>query len=598
MSTPADVGEHGARTDIQALRGVAVLAVLLYHAKLAGIQNGYLGVDMFFVNLTALERYEYFQQLLGAVTYTANLVLWQQSDYFNTDAGLKPLLHVWSLSLEEQFCLLVPLLLLLLAPRRWLPVVTIAALASALACFYFAAREPAATFYLLPTRAWELLLGSALAAMTLRGGAPGAWRNVEVLASRLAPALSLLTLWAVWVGFAEVHPGIDAVVVCSATAALIAARPAWANRGVAARLLARVGDASYSLYLIHWPILALALSANLTRPLSLAARCSAVLAAAVLATLCYRWIEQPFRRLRPTNTRFVGTMIACSGLLLLTPMIYAQFRAPGDDWAQLRGAGVGFDWRCDYDRSFDNLPECRNAEQPEVLVWGDSTAMHWIPGLAAAGLTLTQATKSVCGPNLSIAPLSTQYQPVWARKCLAFNASVLDFLSHQQSLRYVILASTFTGYGDQVWADGEATQRDLAQLVESFAATIQELRRLGLRVVLMAPLPMPGIDLGRCLEYSARGSSVADADLGPDCSFEQALDQRRNAFAHTLLEQLAIAADVDVIWPAQALCHDGRCRSRLDGVPIYRDSLHLTQLGSVQLVRALQARQSILSRAR
>lgn len=636
------------RTDIQALRGLAVLIVVAYHARLVGIENGFLGVDMFFVisgylisrqiiaslqagtfslggfylrrarrllpalyavllvvtlyveaSLTALERQDYYWQLLGAVTYSANLVLWQQSGYFDGAASLKPLLHVWSLSLEEQFYLIAPLALILLTARRWFGATLAGLLLSAGLCLAFAASEPAATFYLLPTRAWELLLGTLLAVMSSnRSDASGLWPTVRATASILALPLAALAAWSISAGFASVHPGIDAVVVCVATAAIIAANPRWVDRNAIARGLARVGDASYSLYLIHWPILSLALAANMTRPLSLGARWIALLASLVLAALCYRYIEQPFRKPQPHNRRFVGSMLALSGLLLLMPLVAQQWRSADSDWAAVRLGNVGFDWRCDFDRRFEAIAECRNSDEPQVIVWGDSVAIHWVPGLTAAGLEVVQATKSVCGPDFAMAPLAENYQAIWAERCHAFNQSVRDYLANAPSIRYAVLGSTFALYRDEIWIDGAARTRDLAEIVRAFAATIDELRRSGLKVVVMAPLPNAGSDLGQCLELAASGQSVANEWLDQDCSFDQALDNRNNAHAHELLRRLAQVADVDVVWPAEVLCADGRCRSEIDGVPIYRDSLHLSYPGSVQLVRALQERKSIVERAR
>ncbi len=218
----------GLRTDIQALRGLAVLLVVFYHGKLLIAQNGYLGVDIFFVIsgylittivardmrngtfsfsafyyrrawrllpaayvvfaacialapflLTSLEIRDFSHQLFGGVTFTANHVLWGQTGYFQQAADLKPLLHAWSLSLEEQYYLLMPAALMLVGTGYWVAAVVGATVLSLSLLLWNQADMPGATFYLFPTRAWELGIGSCIALISVRkrSGANGGWSS-------------------------------------------------------------------------------------------------------------------------------------------------------------------------------------------------------------------------------------------------------------------------------------------------------------------------------------------------------------------------------------------------------------------------------------
>jgi peptidoglycan/LPS O-acetylase OafA/YrhL len=315
------------RADIQALRGWAVALVVLYHAGLPGLPGGYLGVDLFFVlsgalitglirdavdagqfrcrdfylrrarrllpaalvTLTATtlaaawvldapEWVDFRDQLAGTLAFSANWVLWSQTGYFEGAAELKPLLHMWSLALEEQYYLLLPPLLLALPRGHWRGAMLALTAVSALLCGAASRFDPSAAFYTLPCRAWELGLGSCVALAP--GGGAGANPTLvqrhllRVTACAVLAGVPLLTL-------PGPHPGWGAVWVAGATAVLLrwpplqaglpagglpsgpAGRAVAALRRTAASLLVGLGNRSYSLYLVHWPLFALLHNASL-----------------------------------------------------------------------------------------------------------------------------------------------------------------------------------------------------------------------------------------------------------------------------------------------------------------------------------------------
>ncbi|RYH06682.1 acyltransferase family protein [Tropicimonas sp. IMCC6043] len=295
------------RAEIDGLRAVAVLPVILFHAGVAGFGGGFVGVDVFFVIsgflitgilLDDLDRGRYSlltfyerrarrilpalgfvvlaclpaawaillppdlesfgKSVVAVATFWSNVLFWRESDYFATAAELKPLLHTWSLAVEEQFYILFPLLLAVLFrhARRWIVAIFAAALLVSLAGADFGARvKPVATFYLLPTRGWELLLG-ALVALRMR-------RAPELLLASLDNLLSgagLLAILAAVVLFDSTtpFPGRHAFLPALGTAAILF----WAGQGtlvgrlLATRPLVFIGLISYSAYLWHQPFIA------------------------------------------------------------------------------------------------------------------------------------------------------------------------------------------------------------------------------------------------------------------------------------------------------------------------------------------------------
>ncbi|BAK66260.1 acyltransferase [Sphingobium sp. SYK-6] len=335
------------RKEIDGLRAIAVLAVVGYHAHLPGFASGYLGVDIFFVIsgylitgiltgddrptgqvlaafylrrvlrllpalfavllattlaawfiLLPLDFQDYGWSLAGASAFFANFVFWARSGYFESEAALNPLLHTWSLAVEEQFYIFFPLLFLFLKrrfPSLLLPVFVgslLISLAAAELVVRFVPFGASHTFFLLPFRAWELLLGAVMALIGLRWTVP----------SRLGHSLLLtglgLVLWAVFSpGIAGRTPNANLVLACAGTAMIIlgGGRIQSAVKSVlAARPMVFFGKISYSLYLWHWPLLSFFVYVAMRAP-SPGEAAILVLASILLAVLSWRFVEQPFR---------------------------------------------------------------------------------------------------------------------------------------------------------------------------------------------------------------------------------------------------------------------------------------------------------------
>jgi len=624
------VAPKGTRTDIQALRGIAILLVLLHHAQF-GVKAGYLGVDVFFVvsgflittlvkdgvtrgtfsfaefylrrakrllpgayvtfgatallSLVLLSRTEledFAKQLFGAVTFTGNIALWRQVGYFGSAADLKPLLHVWSLGIEEQYYLLLPAALVLVPRRFWVAGAAAVIGVSAALCVLGASWRPVAAFYLLPTRAWELGLGSI--------GALSAGRFERPAALLYWPALvALFAVTVVPIGGA--HPGPSAAVICVSTLLVVLARREGVANSAPGRWLARVGDYSYSLYLVHWPILALAnnvwigeMPAWVKLPL--------LGAAFPVAYLLYRYVENPARHARfdVSGRRLLGAL-AVSAALVLIPYGRLVGHSREAALASSRRVNYGLAEACEFKTDFSPRPECKTSQAPAMLVWGDSYAMHLVPGIAetSGSMGVLQATRSTCGPILGAGPVSldvgSEDNAAWARRCIDFNESVLQYLAAQKSVKVVVLASPFDQYVDaDKWGmltGGGYAQAGVDDAVSRMRDTVNRIRALGKRVVVVAPPPSSGFDIGDCLERRATGRWNAGPNAG--CEVSQPLYQSKRGKVLELLSRLPKEAGVEVVRFDDFLCAQGVCKTSLEGHWLFRDAGHLSREGSVLL---------------
>ncbi|RVB98134.1 acyltransferase, partial [Mesorhizobium sp. M7A.F.Ca.CA.002.15.2.1] len=339
------------RRDIDGLRAVAVLPVVLFHFGVSAIPGGFTGVDIFFVIsgyliscslpddlergqfsigrfywrrarriLPALtfvillssiaawfillpsDLHEFSLSVIAAATFWSNIYFWRTMNYFSIDAELRPLLHTWSLSVEEQYYIFAPILLYLIhryVSKRWLTVLLPMAVGSFALAVIATSLAPTAGFYLLPTRIWELALGAMLML-----------RKPPVLAGRLAVELiglagfALIAFGFVMISDSDPFPGYNALFPCIGTALLIYAgqdnadRPApVATRVLRLAPLVWVGLISYSLYLVHWPINSFVHYLSL-KTVGVPTIVAMTVASFALAAFSWKYVEQPFRQKR------------------------------------------------------------------------------------------------------------------------------------------------------------------------------------------------------------------------------------------------------------------------------------------------------------
>lgn len=646
------------RSDIQFLRGVAVLSVVLYHAKLFSLEGGFLGVDVFFVisgflitshilkdiennhfsfrrfyirrakrllpaayatlTITTLAGYafltqdewrDYLYQLFGTVTFSANLFLPFQTGYFESSADGKPLLHTWSLSLEEQYYLIIPLLLWISPSRIRGWVLAFTAIASIVLCYIFVSlqftywRLPTIdsstfAFYTLPGRAWELLVGSMLAWLSRRDLIPALPSSLKYL------ALTLLAVCLIH-PFDEVHPRGDATLVVLATAILIAGRDDWLPTNVWTNALAKVGDWSYSLYLVHWPLFAFAYIAYLgTVPM--AVRIVLIPLALILAYMQYQFVEQRFRYGWHANPKRTIRWLSAATLMVFLFPLPALLKTHALEIGNTSSANSG-DWfrgineRCGKEDNLIGSSICMTSPEPRFALWGDSYAMHLVAGLLktpGVGDSLVQITKSSCAPILGLAAIEPPWfgEP-WAPSCVKFNTEALQYIQNTKSVRYVLLSSPFDAYFRsgmlKFYHDGKAWESDRSEAIARMRKTIEAIRQAGKVPILITPPPRAGFDIGECWNRRENGLLTFGRQ---DCSFTIAEYKAYQDSINAAIADIEARDDVYVIWLDKAFCQDGHCVTGKRGHSFYRDAGHLSATGSEYLVSLLRRIASIESK--
>ncbi|HET9797072.1 MAG TPA: acyltransferase family protein, partial [Gemmatimonadaceae bacterium] len=541
--------------------------------------------------LTALENERLGRHVLAGALFSANLLLWHEAGYFDAASGSKPLLHLWSLGIEEQFYLLWPCVILALSlPRLRRHRATITALI-ALASFTFGVRilghDSAGAFYSPAARAWELMAGALLAML------PGAsatarlslrWRDIGALAGVLL-VLGASILFAPNTPF----PGWYALAPVLGATLLVAAGPeSWVNRRVLSQpALVSLGLVSYPLYLWHWPLLvmlrrAAAGGTGLATPAPAATL--AVLALSVVAAYgTHRMLELPLRRpaLFPIARR-VTFAIAAVGILgaILT------FSRADLDRDTLKARQARNDWGTPKSEAVYFVTATHGA--PSIAFVGDSHAEQYYPSvkheaeLHPDGPTVAFSTFGGC-------PLLPTFLP---RLCQGPYARAMR-LASSATVRRVIIASAWDMYaanGDQ----GEQYELPASALRASFAALepdILRLRRLGKDVVLIGPHPHAEVADPELLAAHRRISAIGTiAPTRFASSFPLSAFRERTRVVNESLERLAARTGATLIDPASVLCPGGDCLTMDDhGTPIRKDSNHLRPFAAIRYLTYVHA---------
>jgi peptidoglycan/LPS O-acetylase OafA/YrhL len=636
------------RRDIDGLRAVAVLPVVLYHAGVEALSGGYVGVDVFFVisgfliasiiareidkgRFSLVNFYErrarrilpalfavigttliaawvtawpeefagIGQSAIATVFFGSNVYFWQSTDYFATAAEYLPLLHTWSLAVEEQFYIVFPLLLMAMAGRARVWLVSLCAglfVLSVVSSFIATADNPVAAFFLSPMRAWELLLGVFLALNIAPAWSSRALREFAAIAG-----LALI-LFAV-IAFERMTSLIPLAMAVPCIGAMLVIQ---SGRGdgpptVVARLLSNgvlvfVGLISYSLYLWHWPILAFSRSWLETTHLPAAWAFWCVIASLVIAAVSWRYVERPFRQpatvSRAAVFRFAG--VGAVALAGVASVILAGNGFPG------RIPAAAFDALAGARDMEENRHRCMGRKddgeyciigtpgaEPSALLLGDS---HAAALMSAVGVALDAQARSAYLASYSACPplLGIQHMGGDDRAgCDEFVDSMVEFVAtRSDTIDLVVLAARWPVYvtgqtapgespspfrmatveGDNGLSNPELVELGLSGLVRRFADE-------GVRIVILGGVPEVGWNVPRTIAR-AQKLGTRPPELPTLSAFAE-----RHASANRILRDVSRSNHVAFVPLAPLLC-DPVCNVLDETRPIYIDDDHLSAYGA------------------
>jgi peptidoglycan/LPS O-acetylase OafA/YrhL len=602
---------------IQGLRAFAAIIVTLFHAKL--VPGGFIGVDIFYVIsgylitglilreiestgkfefsafyqrrikrllpaslyvlfataiiswslLPAINRDQLGRDFFAASAYISNyLFAWWENDYQNLDATPSPFIHYWSLAVEEQFYLLWPILLVLLARKGRRTVLigisTVTAL-SLILSIIMTEVAPIWAFYSLPTRAWELGIGALLLFLPPPERTP-----------RILPWMGFAVLFVTSFYFNDstVFPGINALVPVLATALLIATIPIWPpilNNVANNRVSQWLGKISYPLYLWHWPVLVIPATA-LGRSLTLFERAVCIVLTVFLADMTNRAFEEPIRHLKIAPRKVYLTAISTTALSLILAVVIAtsvpsNVSTTGNEpftfnLAEVVAKPIVVGDGCHVTHSGDESGECTYGDvnsDKTIVLYGDSHAAQWFPALEKIaikrGIKLVSLTKSAC-PAVD-APRDDDGGFKYA-KCAEWRKNSYERI---QSIRpLAVIMSSFQYFSapekdpnpQEWWRNGQI------KLLNSLKGASEHL-------IYISDTPHPLIDIPSCLVIN-EASECDTSEKSP----------------------VLVIPGFEAIDPTPWLCTDV-CPAIKDSIVAYRDRSHISIAMSLHLMPLLES---------
>lgn len=621
------------RPDIDGLRAVSVLAVIFYHLGFSFIAGGYLGVDVFFVisgyvitlsvmsmlesdQFSILEFYnrrikrifpalafmllltwigayfillpdsfvDYSKSLASASAFASNIYFWQSINYFNAASDMKPLLHTWSLSVEEQYYIFMPVFLVIMYRffnSKFLPVLAVLILLSFVLSCIALTKAPTANFYLLPTRAWELLLGAFVAFIPRKQFLKPFVLKLLGLVGAILIVVSIL-----FYNHNLAFPAYGALAPCLGAAIIIwvgSQHNLGAKRGVnrllGAKPLVFIGLISFSLYLIHWPLIVFFKYYRLDVLTTIDVTIILVLTL-TLSLFSWQFIEKPFRYSKNiTRSGMIAGGALCFlfiGTIGLYGVYSKGFEQRFPDYVvetkfTEKSSRIG---NCFFLNAKNytkwNADTCKVAgasghNKNKVLLWGDSFANHYIPGFIEYkdGLLfdLYQYTSAGCPPMLSFTSMALP-------KCSDFNMQAIEVIK-KIDIDFVIISAKWTDYNNRG--------------LSGIQSTLNVLDELGISYLVIGQSPQYIIDVN-VLSYLKSGGE--EEGRWP-IVFDRAINDELSSYVK----------ENHFIDPMSLLCIDEQCLYKSNDRLLHSDYGHLSRFGSIFIIQSfIEELNSIISK--
>jgi peptidoglycan/LPS O-acetylase OafA/YrhL len=642
------VGHSGFRTDIEGLRAVAILLVVAFHAGIPGVGGGFVGVDVFFVLsgylitellvrevdqtgtlnfgrfyarrvrrllpasslmlactlafgyavLSPLEVVRLAKSAMFTACYASNIwFLVRFTDYFGPGVSSNPLLHTWSLAVEEQFYLVWPLVVLFCARERrsrktlLITLSGIGAVSFGLSVWLTRAHQPIA-FFSAPTRAWEFAVGGLATLVPMS-------RFSRFVHQGIVPWLgaAMIIGSGLWLKPAYGFPGFVALIPALGTVLiLITGKPRFSSKGLFAFLempaMQKIGSLSYSWYLWHWPVFVFGrilmphATARVTVPLALGSL--------GIAWLANSLIENPIRfssllALRPAASLAMGALLTIGGVAggLLCHQLSQRWAASPSQEIYVRATSNQFD-SCLTGFHHDQPRICSfgTNTSPTVVLFGDSHAEQWLPALRQVAetnrLRVVTLLKASC-PSTMVPiynPRLEREEPEcngWRNKALAYIANLKPS---------VVLISNSAEYVQRASVTDPYARLTAAQWERGTRATLEILNRIGSHVVLVRDTPRPDVDEPICLSRSSD-----HPELFPPSRCEVQEDHALAPSVWSLEKSVAgDYAHVSTLDMTDMFCASDRCPPMLNGIVVYRDTNHVSALFAASMAPALAER--------
>lgn len=645
------------RRDIDGLRAIAVTSVVLYHAGLPFLPSGFVGVDIFFVIsgflisgilnreirsgtftfkgfyarrakriapalivvltvfcitcIFLMGSHELMlaaRSAISAILGLSNLYFWWTANYFAPTSHYYPFLMTWSLGVEEQFYVVLPFLFIVLSRySQRIAIFSVAALtiSSFIVCAILTLGHPTFAFYLLPTRAWELGVGSLLALL---------WGNHRLPQSEFAHNIlgsaGFLFTCIACIAYTDAtpFPGLAAAMPVFGAAALIFSEKSWVNRNIlSSSPMVGIGLISYSWYLWHAPLIALVrLSSFGTADLRVMS--AVVIFSLLIAYLSYRFVEKPFRHIKIGDAiavrRFGIAMLAC---ILLPATLFASNGLPQRFNTQQRlvetALAVGRANPCLVSYGITGLSEAADClgtkerlNQDAVALLGDShgaaigNAMREL--VHQQGRDFIQLEKSSCAPIFGAVRNMRAY-PTHGAECAKYNEEVFQKIANDPRIKIVVLAGFWGAsfQNDQSAGQLIATRTDnnsmtqVDLLRQSLNVTLARYQQAGKTVIVVGDVPLMRFDPGKealtdilpfraaLREMLSVPHDVANGITG------MSWVRPATVADHVVREVVLSNAAARYIDLADRLCRDGQCRYSKD-LPFYIDFQHLSEIGA------------------